>query len=64
MRLYSTHTLHLQHLWSDPHLESDQRFVVELFYAISQAVDCVYAVDCFRRAAPSLTFANFFLKES
>ena len=31
MHLYSTHNRHLQHLWSDQHLKSDQRPVMELF---------------------------------
>ena len=38
MHLHSTHTPLLQHLWSDPHLKSNPRPVVEFFLGNSQRV--------------------------
>ena len=51
MPLQSTHTPHLQHLQSDPHLESGRRFVVVLFCVNSLRVK---TVGCFRRGDSSL----------
>ena len=53
MHLQSTHNPHLQHLQSDPHLESDRGSVVELFCRSSLRIK---AVSCFRRGVPSLMF--------
>ena len=50
MQTHSPHTPHLQHLWSDLHLESHWTSAVELFCRNSQRV---LAIDCFRRGAPS-----------
>ena len=53
MRLQPTHTPHSQFFQSDPHLESVQRSVVQLFCGNSLHVK---ALGCFHSGAPSLMF--------
>ena len=60
MHLHFTHTSHLQLHWSDPHLESDGRSVVELFCGNSQRVK---AVGCFCWRAPLLILGSSVLGE-
>ena len=53
MHFQSPRFPHSKHFQSDPHLESGRKTMVELFCGNSQ---CVTAVSCFRRGAPSLMF--------